>query len=393
MADIDDRKTVLIHSAAGGVGIASMQLAQYAGADVFSTVGSPDKREFIKSTFGLDDDHIFNSGNTSFGDQIMAATADRGVDIILNSLTGDMLDESFRILADGGMMVETDHLISRSLNCSRDAMSSPLTQFTSSPFTDVPNAVGFLRPGKHIGKVVISNRPNTKISVPVLRALKHLHFRDDATYLIVGGLRGLCGAVAIYLAKSGTKQLAVISRSGHTDKKSRSIVKQIKALGSNIDVLTADVTSKGEVQRAFNQTAYPRDGIIQGAMVLRMQGTWNLHEAAEKLNLELEFFTMLSSISGVIGQHEQANYAAANLFLDSFAAHRHQRGQAACSIDLGVIEDDGFIATQMRASRRSTLTAGHSRASTTGSFGRFSTFPSCSSRAIFRTRRRPLRKW
>jgi NAD(P)-dependent dehydrogenase (short-subunit alcohol dehydrogenase family) len=216
----------------------------------------------------------------------------------------------------------------------------------------------------------------------VRRAPKVLHFRDDATYLIVGGLRGLCGALAIYLAKSGAKHLAVISRSGHTDEKSRSIVKQVRALGSSIDLLTADVTNPSDVQRAFNQTTFPVGGIIQGAMVLRVspppphmktiktlihilqdrpfdsmtleeynqavackiQGTWNLHAAAERLNLTLDFFTLLSSISGVIGQRGQANYAAANVFLDSFAAYRRQRGQAACSIDLGVIEDDGFIA-------------------------------------------------
>lgn len=107
-------------------------------------------------------------------------------------------------------------------------------------------------------------------SAQVRCAPKILHFRDDASYLIVGGLRGLCGALAIYLAKSGAKHLAVISRSGHTDEKSRSIVKQIKALGSSIDLLTADVTSKGDVQRVFNQTTFPVRGIIQGAMVLRV---------------------------------------------------------------------------------------------------------------------------
>ncbi|KAE9566523.1 Fumagillin dodecapentaenoate synthase [Colletotrichum fructicola] len=400
MADVKAGKTVLIHSAAGGVGISSMQLAQYAGAEVFATVGSPDKREFIKSTFGLEDDHIFNSRDTSFGDQILAATGGCGVDIILNSLTGDILDESFRVLADGGIMVEIgkkdildrnslamepfdcnislravdmshqrapDHLIARLMTKLFELLEGrhvkPINPIHIFSFTDVANAVRYLRAGKHIGKVVISDGPEAKISVPVRRAPKTLHFRDDATYLIVGGLRGLCGALAIYLAKSGAKHLAIISRSEHTDEKSRSIVKQVKALGSSIDLLTADVTSKGDVQRAFNQTSFPVGGIIQGAMVLRdrpfdsmtleeyhqavgckIQGTWNLHDAAEKLGLELDFFTMLSSISGVIGQRGQANYAAANVFLDSFAAYRQKRGQAACSIDLGVIEDDGFIA-------------------------------------------------
>lgn len=80
------------------------------------------------------------------------------------------------------------------------------------------------------------------------------------------------------------------------------------------------------------------------AVQCKIQGTWNLHEVAEKLELKFDFFTMLSSISGVVGNRGQANYAAANVFMDSFAAFRRRRGQAACSVDLGVIEDAGFIA-------------------------------------------------
>lgn len=75
----------------------------------------------------------------------------------------------------------------------------------------------------------------------------------------------------------------------------------------------------------------------------KVQGTWNLHSTAIQLNLNLEFFTMLSSVSGVIGQKGQANYAAANVFLDSFAAYRHSLGLAACSVDLGIIEDVGYL--------------------------------------------------
>jgi NADPH:quinone reductase-like Zn-dependent oxidoreductase len=204
MAQVSSNKTVLIHSAAGGVGIASMQLAQYAGAEVFATVGSPDKREFIKSTFGLSDDHIFNSRNTDFGEQILAATGGRGVDVILNSLTGDMLDESFRVLADGGIMVEIgkkdildrnslameafdrnislravdmshqrapDALIARLMTKLFELLDGrhvkPINPIHIFSFSDVANAVRYLRAGKHIGKVVISDGFDPKISVPV----------------------------------------------------------------------------------------------------------------------------------------------------------------------------------------------------------------------------------
>jgi NADPH:quinone reductase-like Zn-dependent oxidoreductase len=87
--------------ATGGVEIAAIQLAQFVSVEVFVTVGTPEKREFLRSTFGLGDDRIFNSRDTEFGDQILAATSDKGMDVDLNSLVGDMMDESFRILPTG----------------------------------------------------------------------------------------------------------------------------------------------------------------------------------------------------------------------------------------------------------------------------------------------------
>ncbi|KAJ5947430.1 hypothetical protein N7466_000445 [Penicillium verhagenii] len=390
---------VLIHSAAGGVGIAAIQLCQYAGAEIFATVGTDEKREFLKSTFGLSDDRIFNSRNTDFANQISNVTNGQGVDLILNSLTGDMLDESWRILADGGTMIEIgkkdildrnglsmepfdrnisfravdmsherapDHLVSRLMSRLFELIEAghlkpiaPIHQFS---FAEIPSAIRFLRAGKHIGKIVISDGPEAVVKVPVRRTPKALTLRNDACYLIVGGLKGLCASLAVYLAKCGAKYLAVISRSGHTDEKSQGVVREIQALGCQIDLLSADVSVMSDVEKAFSQTAVPIGGIVQGAMVLRdrtfssmsvdeyhgalsckIQGTWNLHHAAENLGLQLDFFTMLSSISGVVGQKGQANYAAGNAFLDSFASYRRRLGRPACAVDLGVIEDVGYI--------------------------------------------------
>ncbi|KAK8123145.1 beta-ketoacyl synthase domain-containing protein [Apiospora sp. TS-2023a] len=154
-----------------------------------------------------------------------------------------------------------------------------------------------------------------------------------------------------------------MSRSGYADEKSRYVLKQLNALGSHVDLLTADVTDAEQVRKAMQQTAVPIVGIIQGAMVLRdrpfesmtlaeyhdsiqckIRGTWNLHNAAESLDLQLDSFTLLSSLSGIMGGLGQANYAAANVFLDAFAAWRQARVQSACSIDLGISEDTGVIA-------------------------------------------------
>jgi len=204
IGNLSGGKSVLIHSAAGGVGIAAVQLAQYVGAKVFTTVSSPEKRQFLQDTFGLSDDQIFNSRNTDFAEQILAATNGRGVDVVLNSLTGDMLEESFRILADGGIMVEIgkkdildrnkltmtpfdrnisfravdlsaerapDALIQRSLAKLFELLEGghikPINPVHRFSWTEIPTAVRFLRPGTHIGKVVLSDGADAKIQVPV----------------------------------------------------------------------------------------------------------------------------------------------------------------------------------------------------------------------------------
>lgn len=197
-------KNILIHSAAGGVGIAAIQIAQYIGAEVFVTVGTSEKRQFLQNTFGIPDDHIFNSHNVEFGEQIWAATNGRGIDVVLNSLIGDMLDESFRILAVGGIMIDLgkrdvldrnnlpmapfdrncsftavdlsperapDALVSRLLSKLFEFINTgvikPISPIHRFPWTDISSALSFLRPGTHIGKVVLSQNDINSRIVPV----------------------------------------------------------------------------------------------------------------------------------------------------------------------------------------------------------------------------------
>ncbi|KAH9902283.1 reducing type I polyketide synthase [Xylariomycetidae sp. FL2044] len=400
LARLQKGNTVLIHSATGGVGISAIQLAQHVGAEVYATVGTREKRDFLKSHFGIPDERIFSSRSKAFGGQILSQTGGKGVDVILNSLTGDLLDESWRIVADGGTMVEIgkkDILDRNSLamepfnrNASFRALDlshkeigdntikvllseifalidqgslKPISPVKVFSYADIPAALRLLRSGKHIGKLVISDGPGAKIEVPVRKAALNFRLRPDVCYLIVGGLRGLCSSLAIYLAQNGAKHIAVLSRSGHDDERSQSVAKNIRALGSNIHLLRGDVSKLDDVRAAFGATPVPVGGVVQGAMVLRdrvfeqmsveeyhaalsckIQGTWNLHGVAADLGLNLDFFTMLSSISGLCGSKGQANYAAGNAFLDAFAAYRQGLGLRACSVDLGVIQDVGYMA-------------------------------------------------
>ncbi|KAI0198971.1 polyketide synthase [Astrocystis sublimbata] len=361
MANLKKGQSVLIHSASGGVDISAIQLAQYIGAKIYVTVGTEEKRNFLAENFG-----------------------GRGVDVILNSLTGEMLDESWRICADGGIMVEIgkkDIVDRNSLsmepfdrNCSFRAMDfsytndisdaliersifdlvnsghiGPVHPITTFGFDEVGSALAYIRSGRHMGKVVVSDMGRRDVEVPIRPALDQLCLRGDASYLIVGGLKGLCGNLAIHMARHGAKHIIVCSRT----------------YGCAVTEAKGDAGNRDFVEKVFSEATPAVAGVIMGAMVLRdkpyetmsleeyhaaiygkVHGTWNLHHVSLQQSQPLEFFTMLSSISGIVGKKGQTNYSAGNTFLDAFAYYRQSLGLRANTVDLGLIEDVGYIAEQ-----------------------------------------------
>ncbi|KAK6856599.1 hypothetical protein PG995_006786 [Apiospora arundinis] len=398
LAGIKRGDRVLIHSATGGVGLAAIQLCRYFGAEIYATVGTEEKRDFLRETYRIPDSHIFSSRDTGFASGILQQTGGKGVNTILNSLSGELLHESWRVIAKGGTMVEIGkrdildrNMLSmepfgrnasfRALDLSHDQISDsmvarllskifrlihdghihpikPLQRFS---FTDIPSALHRMRSGKHIGKLVISRVHEADVKVPVRSFRRELCLRSDVCYLIVGGLRGLCSSIAVWMAKHGARRLAVMSRSGHDDDKSKHVARNIRALGCQLDLIQGDVTNVDDVRRVIEGKNI--GGILQASMVLRdspfgnmtledytaalrckVGGTWNLHNISLELGLPLDFFTMLSSVSGICGNKGQANYAAANAFLDAFANYRRGLGLPASSVDLGVVSDVGYMA-------------------------------------------------
>ncbi|KAI1170391.1 putative polyketide synthase [Nemania sp. FL0916] len=402
LASIKKGDRVLIHSATGGLGIAAIHICHSVGAEVYATVGQDVKKQFLLDTFGIASDHVFSSRNPDFEAGIMEHTQGYGVDIILNSLTGDLLDASWRCIAEGGTMVElgkkdhidrnvlsmepfarnasyrcfdmshkhvTDEVIAILLRRTIDLIKlggiKPISPIRLFPYSEIPSALRFMRGANHIGKIVISNREHTEAdpTVPVRPALRGLKLRSDVSYLIVGGLKGLCGSLALDMARHGARSLVIMSRSGACDSRSQRVLKDLRAHECHTDLIQGDVVNIEDVRRAFKSSVLPVAGVVHGAMVLRdkpfefmshddyhqttsckVAGTWNLHNVSTELGLSLDFFTMLSSISGLIGQPAQANYAAANAFLDSFAYYRRGQGLNANSINLGAIDDVGYMA-------------------------------------------------
>ncbi|KAL3290693.1 Acyl transferase/acyl hydrolase/lysophospholipase [Colletotrichum asianum] len=391
---------VLIHSASGGLGIACIQICKHVGAEVFATVGTASKREFLSEKYGIPPKNIFNSRSASFAEDFMHATGQKGADIIINSLTGELLEESWRCVAEGGYLVElgkkdmldrsslpmqsfgrnasyccfdmshshvSDSMIAGLLERLFSLLASgslhPIQPTCVFSFADVPSALRYMRSGtQHVGKIIISDGPEAELEVKVRPAPRRFSLNPSGSYLIVGGLKGLCGVVALQLAKAGARNIVTLNRSGHEDEKSRAVLRDLAAHRCVVTSVRGDVSRYDDVARCFRAAPHPIRGVIQGSMVLRdrpfesmtieeyeaavqckVNGTWNLHNACMAERSPIDFFTMMSSVSGLVGQRGQANYAAGNVFLDNFAVYRNQIGLKGVSVNLGAIEDVGYM--------------------------------------------------
>ena len=395
---------VLIHSAAGGVGLAAVQLVQRAGAEVFATA-SPGKWEFLQS---LGVEHIMNSRTLKFADEIMAITKGRGVDVLLNSLNGEFIPKNLRVLGKGGRFVE----IGKIGIWDQDKMHKLRPDISYFPFDllevasndpgligimlgelkqgleegnlkplphkvfrmqDTISAFRYMQRAKHIGKIVISQherRDDSSSPEPVM-------FHSDSTYLITGGLGSLGLQVAQWMAGNGAKHLVLAGRGGNRDHVSNQM-REIEQAGAEIVVAKADVSDAGQVERMLRdieKSLPPLRGIIHAAgilddgiliqsswdrfsrvMVPKVEGAWNLHTLT--LGTHLDFFVLFSSIASFLGSPGQGNYAAANAFMDALSHYRHTMRLPGLSINWGPWSDVGMAADLNDRDRRRMGSAG-----------------------------------
>jgi NADPH:quinone reductase-like Zn-dependent oxidoreductase/acyl carrier protein len=386
LANIQPGERVLIHAAAGGVGLAAVQIAHKIGAEVFATAGSPAKHAYLRS---LGVEHIFSSRTPDFSDRVMDLTGSRGVDVVLNSLTDDFIPESFAAMAPQGRFLEigkrgiwtseqvgvvrpeafyAPYDLGDALRdepgmlqiALRDLLASmedgtlkplPLRAF---PAESVVDAFRYMAQARHIGKVVVTHHP---------AAWRPL-VQPDGAYLITGGLGGLGLQVAGWLVDQGARHVARVGRRAPTAEAVEAI-RQMQERGANIQVLSADVAQAGDMARVIEQIGQsnrPLRGIIHAAGTLddgvlaqqswqrfapvfapKVAGAWNLHTLTR--GAPLDFFALFSSASALLGNPGQSNYAAANAFLDAFAHQRRAAGLPAISINWGAWSGAGMAAS------------------------------------------------
>jgi NADPH:quinone reductase-like Zn-dependent oxidoreductase/acyl carrier protein len=372
LAGLRPGQRVLVHAAAGGVGMAAVQLARRAGAEVIATA-SAGKHDAVRA---LGVEHVFSSRDPGFADEIEARFGPRPVDVVLNALTGPFIPAGLRLLRPGGHFLEMGKLelwTPAQLADYPDAVYQPFELFevapariaallrelmaalddgslqplprTVFPFERASDAFRFMAQARHIGKIVLTPRP---VCDP------------QGWYLVTGGLGGLGREVVRYLAARGARRLVVLQRRAVTDDAARFIA-ELAAAGIEIEPRTLDLTCPEALLRLFAERGGPPRGIVHAAAVLddgvlgaqtprrfaqvlapKLHGAIAL-EAATR-GAALDFFVMFSSIAGVVGSPGQAGYAAASAGLDGLAAAMRAQGRPSISVAYGTWAQIGLAA-------------------------------------------------
>ncbi len=395
LARLQPGEHVLIHGAAGGVGIAAIQYAQHVGAVIFATAGTEDKRNYLRQ---LGVQHVFNSRTPDFAEQILAATNGEGVDVVLNSLAGDGVARSMSILRPFGRFcelgkrdyyeanrmsmapfrnnlsyfgVDLDQLLKSKRDFRQTVIPRVLQLIAEGVLRPLPmrvfavskarDAFRYMQKSEHTGKIVLSF-DDADVRLP----REHAPFtaKPDASYLVIGGISGLGLASAWWLADKGAKHLVLASRSGKPTDEALDTIGRLRARGVNVAVERVDIADEQALRTTLDSMSAhmpPLRGVIQAAMVLddvpgeqmtperfwraaspKILGTWNLHR--HTLDTPLDFFVMYSSATTCLGNPGQGNYAAGNAFMEALAQHRRANGRPAVAVSWGAISDTGYLA-------------------------------------------------
>ncbi len=386
LARVRAGERLLVHAAAGGVGIAAVQLAEHLGLEVWGTA-SEGKWGTLEA-LGLERERIASSRTLEFGERFAGA----GLDVVLNSLAGEYVNASLGLLGQGGRMLEmgkTDIRDAGEVEAAhpgvvyrpfdvmdagpdriQELLRELLALFEAGALAGLPvrvwdaaDAVGALRAmsqARHVGKNVL------RIPAPALAG--------EGTVLITGGTGGLGALVARHLVtRHGVRSLLLASRRGADAEGVDDLMAELEALGASVRVAACDVADREQVKALLEgiDPEHPLVGVVHAAGVLddaligaltpervrgvlapKAGGAWHLHELTE--GMDLRAFILFSSLAGTLGNAGQAAYAAGNAFLDGLASHRRAKGLAGSSLAWGPWADAG-MAHELGAGERAQM--------------------------------------
>ncbi|MFJ8754508.1 SDR family NAD(P)-dependent oxidoreductase [Streptomyces sp. NPDC102441] len=394
VARLTREQTVLIHAAAGGVGLAAVQYAQRVGARVIATAGTPHKRNLLRL---LGVEHVADSRTLDFAEQVLEDTDGRGVDVVLNSLSGEAVTRSLELLKPGGHFVElgkrdfhaNERLLlgpfRRALTFSAvdlnemvlnnpeqakhhlDRLSAgivdgdfrPVPHWVR-PVADVAEAFRLLQHSHHVGKLVLTyDQPPPLTPHPTQAPLD-----PEGTYLVTGGLTGFGAASAHWLTKRGARHLALVGRRGAQTPGTPHMLDELRAQGVQATVHAADAADMDAMRAVFQDAddrGHPVRGVVHAAMHLDDAPLTDLDDARVAAVLtpkiggavvldeltrgrHMDLFVLYSSAAALIGNPHQGPYAGGNLALECLARARRRRGETALTVQWGGIDEAGYVA-------------------------------------------------
>ncbi|MEV0637558.1 type I polyketide synthase [Streptomyces sp. NPDC050619] len=393
LAGVGPGDRVLVHSGAGGVGLAAIQLARHLGAEVFATA-SPAKWDTLRAA-GVRDDHIAGSRTDSFEAAFRQVTGEAGMDVVLNSLTGPLLDASLRLLGPCGHLIEigkTDirdpqevgrrhpgvryevfdllraepghvgRMLTDVLDLfDRDALT-PLP-VTTWPLREGVRALRHLAQARHTGKIVLTLPPG---------------FDPGGTVLLTGGTGTLGRLLARHLVtEHGVRHLLLAGRSGAGADGAAELAEELASFGARVSFAACDVADRPAVAALLRDIpdAHPLTAIVHAAGVLadgtaetltpdavdrvlrpKADAAWHLHELTR--GMRLSAFVSFSSVVATLGSGGQANYAAANSFLDALAHRQRAEGLPGVSLGWGLWAPSGGMTGHLSQADRARMGRG-----------------------------------
>ncbi|WP_235009963.1 type I polyketide synthase [Mycobacterium sp. 3519A] len=396
LAKVQAGETVLIHGAAGGMGLGAIQVAKALGAQVIATASTEERRA---AAVAAGADHAIGSRTVNFVDDVMQLTEGRGVDVVYTSAPGEIGAQNFRVASEFGRIVDigkadiygggTLDLAPFDRNLSyfavdmdrmlryKPALVRSLTQrvldrltegvyhylpYTSYPVSRISEAFEAAARSRHIGRVVLDleaeTQPMVRPQIPAFRV------SAAASYLVTGGFGAFGLATAKWLVAEGARHLVLLGRRGPTSDVAHSHLTEFAAAGVDVVVETVDVGDYDAVLAATTRADRPdaplrgifhTAGLVDSRPIFeitpdRLQdvfrpkvvGGWNLHRAVEAIGAQLDAFVLYSSISALVGGAPQVSYSAANAALDALAATRHAMGRQAISLSWGAMGGGGM---------------------------------------------------
>ncbi|XP_050524285.1 fatty acid synthase [Daktulosphaira vitifoliae] len=400
--------SVLIHAGTGGVGQAAINIALFYECNIFTTVGTPEKREFIRNNFPqIPESHIGNSRDTSFEQMIMMETDGKGVDIVLNSLAEEKLIASVRCLATGGRFLEigkfdlaNNSLLGMELflkeisfhgvmldslfystvelrQVLKDGVQELLNKDAIKPLIrtvfeqdQVEHAFRYMGAGKHIGKVIIKCRPEEEENIikpdpKNMTVYPRVLFNEISTCIVCGGLGGFGLELADWMVLRGARNVVLTSRTGIRNGYQAMRKRMWESYGVKVVISTADITTKegveqlllqanemGPVSAIFNLAVVLRDALFENQTEEDFKAsagpksiaTKYLDEFSRILCPKLEYFVIFSSVSCGRGNAGQTNYGMSNSVMERICESRHADGLPALAVEWGAVGEVGLVA-------------------------------------------------